>query len=207
MRSPYTSAEQAEVAGLRASGLTHRQISERTGYPRRSVTKMLSRVPIIQVVEQATRRQVADALWSTVSQAALGSAEAIAELRAIVRDPKAPAAAKVRAAEGLAKVLSVTAEQHSLLTGQATSRTESTVDTRQPSLTYEQTRNLHQWLDSIVNASDEEITASEEDLTDQIRRLESGARAMEHAIEAGEVDVNDTAGLVRVAEGFLEEVD
>jgi transcriptional regulator with XRE-family HTH domain len=121
MRSPYSPAEQAQVAGLRAEGLTHRAISQRTGIPRTSVTKILSKATAVQVVTEATRDQVSKALWATVSAASTGAQEAITELRAIIADPKERAAAKVRAAEGLARVLSVTAEQHQLLVGQSTS--------------------------------------------------------------------------------------
>jgi transcriptional regulator len=103
----YGPADEARVAGLRASGLTHKQIAQRTGTPRTSVSLILQRAPVAQVVTRETRESVSAALWQVVAQ---GTEEAIRR----IHDPK------TKAGE-LAQLLRVAAEQHAMLTGQATS--------------------------------------------------------------------------------------
>jgi hypothetical protein len=152
MRSPYTPHEQAQVAGLRVSGLTHKQIAQRTGFPRTSVTKILARTPVSEVVTTATRKVVEERLWSVLAE---GTEEALRR----IHDPK------TRAGE-LAQLLRVSAETYQLFTGGATARTE------QYQVTVEQDSELREWLSKIANATDEEIAAQPEE---RLLRLIRGA--------------------------------
>lgn len=142
----YTPQDEAQVAGLRTSGLTHQQIAVRTGIPRRSVTAILARVPVAEVVTATTREQVSARLWAVVSE---GTEEAIRR----IHDPK------TKAGE-LAQIIRVAAEQHALLTGDVTARTATVEESRQPVLNWEQTENLRRYFEQIANASDEDLAAN-----------------------------------------------
>ena len=152
----WTSQDAAKVAGLRASGLTHAQIAQRTGIPRRTVTAILGRTPVAEVVTSATREQVSAALWQVV---AAGTEEALRR----IRDPK------TRAGE-IAALIKVAAEQHALLTGDVTGRWEQ-VAQEKPPLDWEQERQLRQFIDAIEGATDEEL---EQWATENLRKLHDG---------------------------------
>lgn len=159
-RTRWTAQDRAKVAGLSVSGLNHKQIAERTGIPRRTVTAILGRTPVVEVVTVATREQVSARLWEVV---AAGTQEALRR----IADPR------TRAGE-LAQLLKVAAEQHALLVGDVTSRTEQ-IAYEQPRLTYEQEQTLREWLDAILAASDDDLAAAIPELLPQIRDAERTA--------------------------------
>lgn len=159
------------MAGLRASGLTHKEIADRTGIPRRSVTNILGRTPVAKVVKSATVEQVSRALWEVV---AAGTAEALRR----IADPK------TKAGE-LAQIIRVAAEQHALLNGGVTSRTEA-IETPTVQMTWEQKSALMAWLDDMEGKTDDELR---EMLIDggavQIRDLTHRAANLGPLLEAG----------------------
>lgn len=149
-RERHTPEQKAEVAGLRASGLTHEAIAQRTGIPRRSVTAILASTPISTVVEAATLEQVSSRLWAVVSA---GTEEALRR----IHDPA------TKAGE-LAQLLKVAADQYALLNGQATSRTENlnvNIEEERPLTTAEQRAQLVGWLELIERSTDDELTEFE----------------------------------------------
>lgn len=147
MTRRYTPEQEAEVAALRATGLLQEQIAERTGIPRRSVANILARTPVAEVVSRETAERVAERLWSVVSAA---SDEALRR----IADPR------TKAGE-LALLLRIAAEQHALLTGGPTARTETVERTvfESPALTADEQAALRAWADTLLGLSDAELAA------------------------------------------------
>lgn len=159
----YTTEQRAQVAGLRASGLTQKEIAARTGIPRTSVAYILDQTPIAEVVETATREQVSASLWQVVSA---GTTEALRR----ISDPA------TKAGE-LAQLIKVAADQYALLTGGVTDRTESLnvhAEVEPVPLLPEGRRALiWEALRRIEEAPDDEI---DERTVEQLRVLTNGTR-------------------------------
>lgn len=143
----YLAADVARVAGLAATGMTHKAIAAETGIPRRSVSSILERHPVAQVVTAATKEQVSAALWSVVSA---GTNEALRR----IGDPN------TRAGE-LAQLIKVAADQYALLTGGPTQNVnvkQTTVDTYGPLGIPPNTRRvLVDWLREVESLPDEDL--------------------------------------------------
>lgn len=107
MTTRHSPAEVAEVAGLRAAGLTHEAIAERTGIPRRTVSAILKRQPVADVV---TAEVQADML-TRMKEA---HERALTAVHAGLDDPKARLADKAAA-------LRILGEQINLTEGRSTS--------------------------------------------------------------------------------------
>jgi len=105
----YTLEERAEWAGL-AAAMGPARAADRLGIPR-STVRAWRDLPALRPVVEQTRTQVAEKLWNGV---ALGVDEVLRGLQ----DPKTRLGDKARALE-------VLAQQHALLTGGVTARTES----------------------------------------------------------------------------------
>lgn len=142
----YTPAQEAEVQTLASQGLRQREIARRTGIHYRTVSRILARpesAAAVRILTEATRQDVASALWEVV---AAGSAEALRR----IQDPK------TRAGE-LAQLLKVAAEQHALLTGGATARNENLNLNAEVGISDTDRAIALEWLDTIQDASDEEL--------------------------------------------------
>jgi hypothetical protein len=148
----HSPQDRAAVAGLRASGMTHKQIAQRTGIPRTSVSYILAQAPVAAVVERATVEQVSASLWAVV---AAGTDEALRRI----------ANPRTRAGE-IAQLVKVAAEQYSLLNGGVTSRAETlsfNADLTDVPFTRDDVRSeVLGLLASIENATDEDLAAHEQ---------------------------------------------
>lgn len=108
-RARYTKAQKAQAVGQALTqGLT--ATAEATGIPKGTI-HYWTQHPEFAQLRQTTRDQLADQLWATIQ---LG----VTEVAKGLRDPDAPLRDKVVA-------LGVLYDKHALLTGAATSRTES----------------------------------------------------------------------------------
>jgi transposase-like protein len=138
----YTDAERAEAVGL-ALAIGSKPAAARLGIPRRTISSWLSNPGVgLQNAILRSRDDVAARLWEAVTA---GTDAVLAGLR----DPKARLGDKANA-------LRIVVEAHALISGGATSRTESTVTT-QPGMTPEQRDALADWIDTLQAASDEEL--------------------------------------------------
>ncbi len=141
MRS-YGDRERAEAVGL-AMTVGSKAAAERTGIPRRTVSYWLQHSEYAVKIEPATIEQVAAKLWEAI---VTGTDAVLAGLR----DPKARLGDKATA-------LRVVSEQHALLTGRATARTENlNVEVTRP-LSPEEDAQLDAFIAGIENASDDEL--------------------------------------------------
>jgi len=108
-RRRYTKTEKAKAVG-QAFATNVEAASEALGIPRTTIIGWTER-PEYDVLRQTTRDQLADQLWTTIQ---IG----VEEVAKGLRDPDAPLRDKVVA-------VGVLYDKHALLTGAATSRTES----------------------------------------------------------------------------------
>ncbi len=146
----WTPEQRAEALGV-AVALGADAAHERTGIPRRTISSWMSGergargTAAIIDADPATRQAVTSRLWEAVT---VGVDAVLAGLR----DPKTRLGDKAQA-------LRIVAEQYHLLTGQATSRSESlNVNVNQP-MTWQQRDQLSAWLTAIEGASDDELAA------------------------------------------------
>ena len=138
----YTEAERADAVGL-ALAIGAKRAAEQLGIPRRTISSWLQTpTPGIEAAILRSRDDVAARLWEAVTT---GTDAVLAGLR----DPKARLGDK-------ASALRIVVEAHALISGGATSRTESTVTTG-PAMTHEQERDLRVFLDALDAASDDEL--------------------------------------------------
>lgn len=145
--STHSPEAKAHAIGL-AMTLGAKRAAAETGIPRRTISSWMG-TPAAQVIEGQTREQIADKLWTAVQTG-------VDVILRRMTDPHA------RLSE-VAKALEVVASQHSLLTGQATARSESVnlnVNTvREPlGLDPETRRFLAEWVREIENAPDDQLT-------------------------------------------------
>jgi hypothetical protein len=147
----YTPQERANIAGLRASGLTEKEIANRVGIPRSSVNAILARTPVAEVVQAATLEQVTARLWEVVSA---GTQEALRRI----------AEPSTRAGE-LAQLLKVAADQYAHLSGGVTERTENlNVNADADPIVWttpEMREHLVEYLAQIENSTDEQLIEHE----------------------------------------------
>ena len=174
----YSEAERAEAVALSYT-LPVKAAAKQLGIPWRNLYEWRrSPSPVVAGAIEASRADVARSLWQVVEA---GSQEALRR----IRDKN------TRAGE-LAQLLKVAAEQHALLTGGVTARSE-TRDTTE-TMTDEQRRIMYDWLDELGNASDDELRAWAADgglamLRDMQPEAVARAKfAEERLLEAGESD-------------------
>lgn len=135
----YSEAEKAEAVALSMT-IPTKVAAKRLGIPWRTLYRWKQQpTPVIAGIIEATRQDVASALWEVV---AAGSQEALRR----IRDPG------TRAGE-LAQLLKVAAEQHALLTGGPTSRTE----TRDTTVSDADRAQVYEFLDALDAATDDEL--------------------------------------------------
>lgn len=152
----YTAAEKADAIALGLS-VGAIEASRRTGIPRRSISRWLTS-PQAMPIRQATDAEIAESFKAIVTAGT-------AELLAGIRDPAAKLSDKARAVE-------VARESYLLLSGRATSRTESAnlnVTANGNLLTYQERQELARWLDQVEPMTDEEIRAQLPDILTVIR--------------------------------------
>jgi hypothetical protein len=138
----YTDAERADAVGL-ALTIGAKRAAAQLDIPRRTISSWLrSPAPSLQAAILRNRDDVAARLWEAVT---VGTDAVLAGLR----DPKARLGDK-------ASALRIVVEAHALISGGATSRSESTVTTG-PAMTWEQARDLRTFLDTLDAASDDEL--------------------------------------------------
>jgi hypothetical protein len=134
-RRRYTAELKAEAVGLAQSvGVT--AAAKKLGIPHRTVSNW-QRSPDMRAVVISSREAVAAKLWEAV---VVGTDEVLAGLR----DPEARLSDKARALE-------VVAQQHALLIGDVTARTQAVGNVWDPKyeLTDEERRDLRDLLDTI----------------------------------------------------------
>lgn len=143
----YSEAERAEAVALSLT-IGADAAATRLGIPRRNISRWRrTPSPAVAGVIESSAQDVAAKLWEVVDA---GATEALRR----IRDPE------TRAGE-LAQLLKVAAEQHALLTGDVTARTETRT---RPALSDDEQRQLREFLDSIEQHLDaggdpNEITA------------------------------------------------
>jgi transposase-like protein len=138
----YTDQERGEAVGL-ALAIGAKRAAAQLGIPRRTISSWIQTPsPGVQAAILRSRNDVAARLWEAVDA---GTEAVLAGLR----DPKARLGDK-------ASALRIVVEAHALISGQATSRTESTVTTG-PAMTWDQERDLRTFLDTLEAASDDEL--------------------------------------------------
>lgn len=156
-RSGWTEQDRARAIGL---GLTRGAVvaSELTGIPRRSISRWLAS-PDAVVLRQETREQIAERLWGAVAEGVQAVTEGL-------RDPRSRLGDRAAA-------LRIVIEGHALISGGATSRTE-TVTT--PRLSDEQRIAARDFIGAIESATDAELAewATTEAGQDTLRQLRDG---------------------------------
>jgi hypothetical protein len=136
----YSATERAEAVGL-ALSIGVKAAGRKLGIPYRTVSHWLDR-PDVQAAIVRSRDDVAARLWEAVTA---GTDAVLAGLR----DPKARLGDK-------ASALRIVVEAHALISGGATSRTES-FNVNAPALSEAERRDLRDFLDSIDAATDDEL--------------------------------------------------
>lgn len=162
----YTEAERAEAVGV-ALTIGTKKAAVQLGIPRRTLSSWLQRPTAeVQAAIVRTHDDVAARLWEAVTA---GTDAVLAGLR----DPKARLGEKATA-------LRIVVEAHALITGQATSRTETTTLDTGPQLTDAERRAFVDFYDSLANASDDELDAWLRD---------GGLRSIRDGVTGGTPDV------------------
>jgi hypothetical protein len=140
-RREYTADQKAEALGL-AMSVGPVRAARQLGIPVRTVTNWTHSAEAT-VLRIGTQEQLAERLREAM---AVGIEQVLAGLR----DPKAKLGDKAQA-------LRVVAEQHALLTGQATSRTESFNVNAESKITPDEREAALDWARQVSHASDEEL--------------------------------------------------
>lgn len=110
-RIVHSDTVRAEAIGLVLGGLNHKEVSERTGVPRTTITRWMQTPRYVEeAADPPTKEAIVAKLWEAVQ---VGTEAVLTGLR----DDKANLGHKARALE-------VVAERHALLTGGVTSRSE-----------------------------------------------------------------------------------
>lgn len=163
----YTEAERADAVGL-ALTIGTKKAALQTGIPRRTLSSWIQRpTSEVQAAIVRTHDDVAARLWEAVTT---GTDAVLAGLR----DPKARLGEKATA-------LRIVVEAHALITGQATSRVESTTS---PVDSMTEEERLH--ARDAIEEMERLIAMSPEELAAQVPELVAWARAGEQAGEAGD---------------------
>lgn len=165
-RRTYSQEERAEALGL-ALSLGSVQAAKRTGIPRRSISNWLAgkaHPEMLATMEPASREQVASRLWEAVAR---GTEEVIRRMD----DPKARLA-------DVARSLEVVSQQHALLVGGVTRRSESfsvsaSVDTITPAQRGEAIRYAEQLLARLDAGDIDGVEADVATMLDMERQLEA----------------------------------
>ncbi len=144
-RRRYTAQDRMEAVGL-ALSVGVREAGRRLRIPFRTVAHWTHRGDI-QGVVIATEEAIAAKLWEAVQ---VGTDEVLRRMR----DPNARLS-------DVARALEVVSTQHALLSGRATSRTESSAA---PRLSWDEQRQLADWIDTVMAASDDELEANAPEL-------------------------------------------
>lgn len=158
-RRTYTDAEKAEAVGL-ALTMGPVKAARQLGIPHRNLSNWM-RSPDAVVLRLESREQVAAKLWQ-------GVVVGVDQVLAGLRDPNARLSDKARALE-------VLAQQHALLTGGVTERTETTHSEGWQAIAPVNVRaELARWMEVIENSTDEEL-AEHEAKAERFLHLAEGA--------------------------------
>lgn len=143
MSRGYTEQERADAVG-RALAVGAKKAAAELGIPRRTLSSWLHRPsPGVQAAIVSSEKDVAARLWEAVDAGTTAVLEGL-------RDPKARLGDKANA-------LRIVVEAHALLTGGATARTENLNLNAEVGISDADRAIALEWLDTIQDASDEEL--------------------------------------------------